>query len=110
MTRLLRSRGLWSCLDEHQLALTRPFEVPQHRNKMDEAMGLIALNISASLLFHLEGLNTPQAYWEKFWTLFGRVNEFWALQLDAELTSLTPTNFPTIDDFLMKFKSVCIVW
>ena len=83
MTRLLMSRGLWSCLDEQQPALTRPFEVLHHRNKMDEAMGLIALNISESLLFHLDGLNNPRGYWQKFETLFGQVNEFWALQLDA---------------------------
>jgi len=73
---------------------------------MDEAMGLIALYISDSLLFHLDGLTTPRDYWHKFVTLFGRVNEFWALQLDTELTSLTPTDFPTIEDFLMKFKSL----
>jgi hypothetical protein len=73
---------------------------------MDEAMGLIALNISDSLLFHLDGLTTPRAYWLRFQTLFGQVNEFRALQLDAELTSLTPDHFPTIEDFLMKFKSL----
>ena len=43
---------------------------------MDEAMGLIALNISDSLLFHLDGLTTPKAIWTKFHNLFGTVNEF----------------------------------
>ena len=86
-----------------------PFEVLQHRNKMDEAMGLIALNISDSLLFHLDGLTTPWAIWTRFYNLFGIVIEFWAIQLDAELTSLTPANFPTIEDFLVKLKSLCIV-
>ena len=76
---------------------------------MDEAMGLIALNITDSLLFHLDGLTTPRAIWTKFYNLFGTVNEFRALQLDAELTSLTPTNFPTIEDFLMKLKSRCSI-
>lgn len=106
MTRLLMSRGLWSCLDANQPVLQIPFEVLQHRNKMDEAMGLIALNISDSLLFHLDGLTTLLAIWTKLQTLFGTVNEFRALQLDAELTSLTPASFPTIEDFLMKFKSL----
>ena len=69
-------------------------------------MGLIALNISDSLLFHLDGLTTQRAIWMKFQSLFDIVNEFRGLQLDAELTSLTPTNFPTIEDFLMKFKSL----
>ncbi len=69
-------------------------------------MGLIALNIFDSLLFHLDGLTTPKAVWTKFHTLFGTVNEFWALQLDVELTSLTLASFPTIEYFLMKFKSL----
>ena len=76
---------------------------------MDEAMGLIALKIFNSMLCHLDGLTTPWAIWTKFYNLFGTVNEFWALQLDAELTSLSPASFPTIEDFLMKFKSLHIV-
>ena len=106
MTRLLMSKGVWSCLDQHQPALTHPFEVLYHRNKMDEGMGLIALHVSDSLLFHLDGLTTPRDYWHKFETFFGQVNEFRELQLDTELTSLTPTDFSTIEDFLMKFKSL----
>ena len=64
-------------------------------------MGLIALNILDSILFHLDGLTTPWAIWIKLQTLFGTINEFWALQLDIELTSLTPTIFPTNEDVLM---------
>ena len=37
------------------------------------------------------------------------MNEFWALQLDAKLTSLSLANFPTIEDFLMKFKYLHVV-
>ena len=71
---------------------------------MDQAMGLMALHISDNLLFHLEGCLTPRAIWTKFDGLFGTVNEFRALQLEAELTSLVPDSFPSIEDFLMKFK------
>ena len=55
MTRLLQSTGLWSCLDVVQPILHRPFEVMQNRNKMDEVMGLIYLQVSDSLQFHLDG-------------------------------------------------------
>ena len=72
-------------------------------------MGSIALNISNIILFHLNGLTTPLTIWTKLYNFFGIVNEFQALQLDAELTSLTPASFPNIEDFLMKFKSLCIV-
>ena len=65
----------------------------QHRNKMDEAMGLIALQVSDSLQFHLDGCNTPLAMWTKLDGLFGTVNEFRALQIEVELTSLVPDLF-----------------
>ena len=73
---------------------------------MDEAMGLMSLHVSDSLLFHLDGCLTPQAIWDKFENLFGTINEFRALQIEVELTSLVPDSFPTIEDFLMKFKSL----
>ena len=103
MIRLLRSKGLWSCLDAVQPVLQRPFEIMQHRNKMDEAIGLIALQVSDSLQFHLDGCNTPLAMWTKLEGLFGTVNEFRGLQIETDLTTLAPDSFPTIDDFLMKF-------
>ena len=74
MTRLPMAKGLWSCLDMAQLVLQRPYELLMQRNKMDEAMGLIAMNILEGLLFHLDGLNTPRAMWDKFSTLFGTIN------------------------------------
>ena len=69
-------------------------------------MGLIAMNISDGLLFHLDGLNTPKAMWDNFSTLFGTMNQFRILQIDAEFTSLIPESFTIIEDFLMKFKSL----
>ena len=69
-------------------------------------MGLITMNISEGLLFHLDGLNTPKAMWDKFSTLFGTMNQFRILQIDAEFTFLIPKSFTSIKDFLMKFKSL----
>ena len=65
-------------------------------NKMDEAMGLIAMNILDGLLFHLDGLTTPRAMWDKFSTLFGTMNQFKVLQIDAEFTSVVPDHSPTL--------------
>ena len=69
-------------------------------------MGLIAMNILDGLLFHLDGLTTSRAMWDKFSTLFGTMNQFKVLQIDAEFTSLVPESFISIEDFLMKFKSL----
>jgi len=73
---------------------------------MDQAMGLLYLHITNCLLFHLDGCLTPQAIWRKFEGLFGTINEFRALQIEVELTYLVPDLFPSIEDFLMKFKSI----
>ena len=76
------------------------------KNKMDEAMGLISMNISNGLLFYLDGLTTPKAMWDKFSTLFGTMNQFRVLQIDVEFTFLVPESFTSIEDLLMKFKSL----
>lgn len=69
-------------------------------------MGLIKLNVFDSILFHIDEFDTPKEIWDKLQSLFGQVSEFRALQLEAELTSLSPNAFPSIDDFIVKFKSM----
>lgn len=70
---------MWASLDEVQPDLQRPYEILIYRNKLDEAMGLISLHVSDSLLFHLDELLIPQDMWLKFDSLFERVNEIRAL-------------------------------
>ena len=67
-------------------------------------MRLISLQVSDNLQFHLDGYNTPLAMQTKLECLFGIVNEFRVLQIEAELTSLLPNYFLSIEDFLMKFN------
>ena len=76
----------------------------KHRNKMDEVIGLIALQVFDSLEFHLDGCNTPLAMWTKLEGLFGTMNEFRAPQIEEKLTSIVQDYFPSIEEFLMKFK------
>ena len=57
-------------------------------------MGLISLSVEDNLQFHLDEFYAPQEMWDKFHALFGTVNEFRALQIEAELTSLAPDAFP----------------
>ena len=105
MTQLLHSKGLWSCLDEVQLDIQRAFKVMQHKNEIDEAMGLISLQVSNSLQFYLDGCTTPQDMWTKLLDgLFGIVNEFRTIHIEEDLASLALYYFPSIEDFMMKFK------
>ena len=63
---------------------------------MDEAMGLISLQVSDILHFPFDGCNTPLTMWTKLEGLFSIMNEFRALQIEAELTSLVPDSFPSV--------------
>ncbi len=104
MTWLLQSKGLWSFLDVVQLVLQRPFDVMQYRNKVNEAMGLITLQVSNSLQFHHDRCNTPLAMQTKLEGLFSTMNEFKPLHIEVDLTSLVLDSFPSINDFLIKFN------
>ena len=101
---LLRSKGFWSYLNTTQPIFQSTYQTLQHQNKMDEAMGMIFLSVEESLQFHLDECSTPQEMWDKFHALFGIGNKFRALQIEAELTSLAPNAFSSIEGFLMKFK------
>ena len=90
MQQLLQSKGLWQTLAENQPTFPKQMEKFAYRNKIDEAMGLIGIHVSDSLLFHLDGCDTPKKSWDKLASLFGKINDFRALQLEAELSSLAP--------------------
>lgn len=48
--------------------------------------------------------------WDKFDDLFGKVlDEFKILQLDVELTTLSPNVFSSIEDLLVQFKSLLTI-
>ena len=106
MQQLLQSKGLWQTLAENQPTFTKEMEKFSYRNKLDEAMGLIGLHVSNSLVFHLDGCDTPKKNWDKLASLFGKVNEFRALQLETELSSLIPDEHGSIEDYLAKFRSL----
>ena len=67
---------------------------------MGEAMSLISLSVEESLQFHIDECSTPHEMWDKFHDLFGTINMFKSLQIEVELTSLAPNDFPSIEDFL----------
>ena len=106
MKQLLQSKGLWQTLAENQPTFMKEMEKFAYRNKLDEAMGLIGLHVSDSLLFHLDGCDTLKKSWDKSASVFSKVNEFRALQLEMELSSLIPDEHGSIEDYLAKFRSL----
>ena len=62
--------------------------------------------ISPNLRFHLDGEDSPIKSWEKLNSVFGIKNEIRAFQLENELLTLDPSNFPLMEDYLSKFKTL----
>ena len=60
----------------------------------DEAYGLLCVSISRDLLFHLDGLTSPNEVWEKIVWIFGKTDEIIGHQIKNELISLSPNSNP----------------
>ncbi|KAH9312997.1 hypothetical protein KI387_028032, partial [Taxus chinensis] len=106
MQQLLQSCGLCRVFDDTVAAFTTEKDKYLYACKQDEALGLIALNVADNLQFHISAATAPKEVWEKFESLFGKINEFKLIQLDHELNSLSPSDFPSIEEFLSKFKEI----
>ena len=74
-------------------------------NRRYEPYGLLCFSISRDLLFHLDGLTSPNEVWEKIHDLFGKRDNMRGYQLENELISLSPSSFKSFQFYLSKFKS-----
>ena len=74
----------------------------------DEAYGLLCLSISRDLLFHLDGLTSPNEVWEKLADIFGKTDEMRGHQIENELISLSPTSFESLQLYFSKFKALVL--
>ena len=77
-------------------------------NRRDEAYGLLCLNISRDILFHLNGLTSLNEVWEKLQYLFWKKYNMRGYQLNNELIALSPSSFETLQVYLSKFKSLVL--
>ena len=64
------------------------------------------MSISLDSRFHLDGEDSPIKAWDKLSTVFGIKNEIRAFQLENELLYLDPSNFPSIEYYLSKFRTL----
>ena len=62
---LLRVKGLYRVTMEIEADTNAVAEKIKWHNRRDEAYGLLCLSISRDLLFHLDGLTSPNEVWEK---------------------------------------------
>ena len=67
---LLREKGLYRVTMETKAVPNAAPEKIKWHNMRDEAYGLLRLSISRDLLFHLDGLTSPNEVWENIFDLF----------------------------------------
>ena len=72
---LLRSKGLFEVTMENYADPNATIDKIKWHNKRDEAYGLLCLIISRDLLFHIDGLTSPNEVWEKLVDHFGKTDE-----------------------------------
>ena len=71
---LLRVKGLYRVTMEIEAEPNAATEKIKWHNKRDEAYGLLCLSISRDLLFHLDGLKSPNELWENLVDHFGKTD------------------------------------
>jgi hypothetical protein len=106
MEDLLRSKGLYRITLGIETTPDDEGKIAKCDKKNDQAHGFIGMSISQDLRFHLDALDYRIKAWKKLNTAFGIKNEIQAFQLENELLTLDSSNFPSIEDYLSKFKTL----
>ena len=101
---LLRSKGLYKVTMATEAEPNVATEKIKWHNRRDEAYGLLCLSISRDLLFHLDGLTSPNEVCEKLVYLFGKTDEMRGHQIENELISLSANNFKSLQLYFPSSK------
>ena len=105
---LLREKGLYKVTMAIEAEPNAAAEKIKWHNRRDEAYGLLCLSISRDLLFHLDGLTSPNEVWEKLADLLGKTDEMRGHQIENELISLSPNSFESLQLYFSKFKALVL--
>ena len=84
MEMFLREKYLYKVTMATEVEPNTSVEKIKWHNKRDEAYGLLCLSISRDLLFHLDGLISPNEVWEKLVDIFGKTDEMRGHQIENE--------------------------
>ena len=79
---LLRVKGLYRVTMAIEAEPNAAAEKIKRHNMRDEAYGLFCMSIFRDLLFHLDGLTSPDEVWENIFDLFGNTNEMRGHQIE----------------------------
>ena len=99
---LLRVKGLYRVTMATKAEPNAAANKIKWHNRRDEAYGLLCLSISRDLLFHIDGLKSPNKVWENILEVFCKTNEMRGHQIKNELISLSPINFESLQLYFSK--------
>ena len=105
---LLREKCLYRVTMETEADPNAATDKIKWHNRRDEGYGLLCLSISRDLLFHLDGLTSPNEVWENLVYIFGNTYEIIGHQIKNELISLSPSSFKSIQLYFSKFKALVL--
>ena len=105
---LLRVKGLYRVTMETEVDPNVAAENIKWLNKRDQAYGLFCLSISRDLVFHLDGLKSPNEIWENLVEFFGNTDEMRRHQIENDLISLSPNSFECLQLYFSKFKALIL--
>ena len=66
------------------------------------------VSISRDLLFHLDGLTSPNEVWENIVEIFGKTDKMRGHQIENELISSSPNSFESLQLYFSKFKALVL--
>ena len=104
----MRDKFLYKVTMETEVDPNVAAEKIKWHNRRDEAYGILCLNISRDLLFHIDRLKSPNDVWENLVDIFGKTNEMRGHQIKNELISLSPSSFESLQIYFSKFKALVL--
>ena len=105
---LLRDKGLYRVNMETEVDPNASVEKIKWHNRRYEAYGIFCMSILRDLLFHLDGLTSPNEVWENLVEIFGKTNEVRGHQIKNEMISLSPSSFESLQLYFSKFKALAL--
>jgi len=105
---LFRAKGLYRVTMETESNPNAAAEKIKWHNRRDETYGILCLSISRDLLYHLDGLTSPNEVWDKLEEIFGKIDEMRGHQIDNEVISLSPNSFESFQVYFSKFKALVL--
>ena len=105
---LFREKRLYRVTMETESNPNAAAEKIKWHNRRDETYGILCLSISRDLLYHLDGLTSPNEVWDKLEEIFGKIDEMRGHQIDNEVISLSPNSFEAFQVYFSKFKALVL--